>query len=252
MKSSSEIREIARNVLKGNWAMAVLVGFVAHLLGGTESNTAEVKLNIEEGNANLNLNFGGETLYSTGGSLDSDIGMLLATGAAYIASAAIILAIIFFLVGSIVEIGYAKVNLNLQYHQAPSFDTLFAYLPYWKTAIASSLLRTLYITLWTLLLVIPGVVASYSYAMTSYILAENPELTASEAIEKSKQIMDGYKMDLFCLHLSFIGWDILCLLTLGIGNLWLRPYKEASIAAFYKEITSPKEDLLMQPVMDEI
>jgi uncharacterized membrane protein len=59
-------------------------------------------------------------------------------------------------------------------------------------------------------------------------------------------------MDLFCLHLSFIGWDILCLLTLGIGNLWLRPYKEASIAAFYKEITSPKEDLLMQPVMDEI
>ena len=140
------------------------------------------------------------------------------------------------LIGSIVEIGYAKVNLNLMQHEEPSFDTLFAYLPYWKTAVISSLLRSLYVLLWSLLFIIPGIVASYSYRMTSYILAENPELTASEAIDMSKQMMEGKRMDLFILELTFLGWDILCMLTLGIGYLWLGPYKQATFAAFYKDL----------------
>ena len=91
--------------------------------------------------------------------------------------------------------------------------------------------------LWSLLFVIPGIVAGYSYAMTGYILAEHPELTASEAIEQSKQMMSGNRFRLFCLQFSFIGWDLLCALTLGIGNLWLRPYKQAAEAAFYREVS---------------
>ena len=91
--------------------------------------------------------------------------------------------------------------------------------------------------LWSLLLIIPGIIAGYSYAMTGYILAENPELTASEAIARSKEMMAGNRFRLFCLHFSFIGWEILCTLTLGIGNLWLRPYKQAAEAAFYREIS---------------
>ena len=73
--------------------------------------------------------------------------------------------------------------------------------------------------------------------MTGYILAEQPELTASEAITLSKQMMSGNRWRLFCLHLSFIGWDILCAFTLGIGNLWLTPYKQTATAAFYREIS---------------
>ena len=95
----------------------------------------------------------------------------------------------------------------------------------------------LYILLWTFVFIIPGIMASYSYAMTSYILAEQPELSAGEAITLSKQLMNGNRWRLFCLHLSFIGWELLCALTLGIGHLWLTPYKQAATAAFYREIS---------------
>ena len=77
--------------------------------------------------------------------------------------------------------------------------------------------------------------------MTGYILAENPDLSASEAIEQSKSMMAGNRWRLFCLHVSFIGWDILCSLTLGIGYLWLNPYKQAATAAFYREISGTEQ-----------
>ena len=111
--------------------------------------------------------------------------------------------------------------------------------------IAASFLQTLYVLLWTLLLIIPGIVAGYSYAMTPYILAENPDLTASEAISRSKEMMEGNRMDLFVLELTFIGWELLCILTLGIGNLWLGPYKAAAKAAFMQERTDePRASIL--------
>ena len=78
--------------------------------------------------------------------------------------------------------------------------------------------------------------ATYSYAMTDYILAEHPELTASEAIAQSKAMMDGSRWRLFCLHLSFLGWDRLCALTLGLGNLALTPSTQAAEAAFYRDL----------------
>ena len=95
----------------------------------------------------------------------------------------------------------------------------------------------MYVLLWSLLFIIPGIIATYSYAMTEFILAEHPELTASEAIARSKEMMSGNRWCLFCLHFSFIGWDILSSLTLGIGNLWLHPYKQAANAVFYREIS---------------
>lgn len=109
----------------------------------------------------------------------------------------------------------------------------------------AQLLQTVYILLWTCLLIIPGIMASYSYAMTGYILAEHPELTAGEAIAQSKAMMAGNRWRLFCLQFSFIGWDILCVLTLGIGNLALRPYRHAAEAAFYRELcggTVPEDE----------
>lgn len=79
--------------------------------------------------------------------------------------------------------------------------------------------------------------------MTGYILAEHPELTASEAIASSKEMMSGNRFRLFCLHLSFIGWAILCAFTFGIGNLWLSPYRQAAAAAFYREISGTEQIL---------
>ena len=122
-----------------------------------------------------------------------------------------------------------------------AFENLFAYFSYWKTTVVARVLRGICVLLWFLVFIIPGIMASFSYAMTEYILAENPELSASEAITLSKQMMDGNKWRLFCLDLSFIGWDILCGFTLGIGYLWLTPYKQTARAAFYREVSGTEK-----------
>ena len=99
----------------------------------------------------------------------------------------------------------------------------------------------LFTFLWTLLLIIPGIMKAFSYALTPYILLDEPELTARQAITRSCEIMQGRRWKLFCLSLSFIGWGILSLLTFGIGFLWLAPYMNASIAAFYEDARAEYE-----------
>ncbi len=98
------------------------------------------------------------------------------------------------------------------------------------------LLQSVYVILWTLLLIIPGIIKGYSYAMTSYILRDNPEMKYNAAIEKSMSMMQGHKMQLFLLHLSFIGWAILAILTAGIGYFFLLPYMQTAVAAFYEDV----------------
>ena len=108
----------------------------------------------------------------------------------------------------------------------------------WGTLI----LVAIYTILWTCLLIIPGIVKSYSYALTPFILKDEPELKYNAAIEKSMRMMDGYKMKLFLLDLSFIGWMILSILTLGIGLLFLQPYMNTARAAFYEELKAELSD----------
>ena len=102
-------------------------------------------------------------------------------------------------------------------------------------------LVNLFTFLWTLLLIIPGIMKAFSYALTPYIIMDEPELTARQAITRSCEIMEGRRWKLFCLYLSFIGWGILSLLTFGIGFLWLVPYMNASIAAFYEDARAEYE-----------
>ena len=102
-------------------------------------------------------------------------------------------------------------------------------------------LVNLFTFLWTLLLIIPGIMKAFSYALTPYIIMDESELTARQAITRSCEIMEGRRWKLFCLYLSFIGWGILSLLTFGIGFLWLAPYMNASIAAFYEDARTEYE-----------
>ena len=237
MKYAADFRQNARDALRGKWTIAVLVGLVATLLGGAGSGGPEVNLNIDGSGAHASFEFAGQTIFSTGGGLNSDIGAFLVGSAIYITIAAIAMAVVYFVLGSIISVGYARFNLDLVDGGNPSFETLFGYFSYWKTTAVARLLQSMYVLLWSLLFIIPGIMASYSYAMTEFILAEHPELTAGEAIAQSKVMMAGNRWRLFCLHFSFIGWDILCTLTMGIGHLWLRPYRQAADAVFYREIT---------------
>lgn len=120
----------------------------------------------------------------------------------------------------------------------------------WLHVVWGMVLSTIYIFLWTLLLVIPGIIKSYSYALTPYILVEHPEMSANEAIEESMRLMDGHKFDLFYLQLSFIGWAILSILSLGLGFFWLIPYQMTAQAAFYRDIKNeamPLQDNVIEP-----
>lgn len=243
---AADFRRRAREVLAGKWTTAVLAGLAALLLGATDSGGPELNFTVQEEQVRLSLELAGRTIFSTGGHITSDTGALLSGMAGYFTAAALVMLAINLLLGSVVGLGYARFNLMLLDGEQPDIGILFGYLPHWVTALCARLWQLLYVFLWTLLFVIPGIVAGYSYAMTNYILAEHPDMAPRAAISLSKEMMRGNRWRLFCLHLSFIGWTILAALTMGIGNLWLTPYKQAATAAFYRSLTggpSPIPDL---------
>ena len=132
--------------------------------------------------------------------------------------------------------GYSIVMLSVMRGGEMNIGGLFDGFNDFGRIVGTKLLQAIYTFLWTLLLVIPGIIKNYSYAMTDFILKDQPELANNAAIEKSMAMMDGNKMKLFLLDLSFIGWAILCLFTFGIGFLFLQPYVQSAHAAFYEDL----------------
>ena len=221
--TSKELRAIARENLQGNWGISVGVALVAALLGGMVTGSGNISFQFNENTVrNLPPVFWGFLLPFV-----SVVGLL---------------GLAMFIIGGVVELGYAKFLLKQHDKKELVFADLFSQFERFGTGFAQRFLRTLYTALWTLLFVVPGIIKSLSYAMTPFILEDHPELTASEAINRSKKLMDGHKMDLFILSLTFIGWDILSALTFGIGFLYLNPYRNAAYAAFYRNISAPRQE----------
>jgi len=133
-------------------------------------------------------------------------------------------------------LGLAIFSLSISRNQDARLEQIFQGFSNFGTSLGAYLLMILFILLWMLLLIIPGIIAAISYSMTFYILADDNSISAMDAINKSKKMMNGYKWKYFCLHLRFLGWALLCLLTLGIGFLWLAPYVHISVAKFYDDV----------------
>jgi uncharacterized membrane protein len=140
------------------------------------------------------------------------------------------------IVGAPMIVGVSGFFLCLARKQDAQLVQIFDGIKKFWTCLGTYLLALIFILLWSLLLIIPGIMAAYSYAMVYFILAENDSIGPLEAIAKSKEMMRGNRWKLFCLGLRFIGWGILCLLTLGIGFLWMLPYLYVSFARFYDDI----------------
>ncbi len=210
---AKDFRRIARENLSGMWLLTIGVAAVAALLGAVSPNFLP---NLEYIIPTSNLVSLGENFHIT-----------LKTG---------LIATLGFFLGGTVELGYCQFLLKQYDHKNPQWDDLFSQFGRFGTGFAQYFLRGLYIFLWSLLFIIPGIIKSYAYFMTPYILADNPDMTASEAIARSKQMMDGHKMELFVLHLSFIGWHLLAALVANLGYLALNPYVGASTAAFYRNL----------------
>lgn len=136
-------------------------------------------------------------------------------------------------------LGMATLTLDTARMQKVKIDYLFRGFKNYGASFLLNLLCLLFIFLWTLLLIIPGIIKVYSYSMSFFILADEPDLPANQARKKSMQIMRGNKWRLFCLDLSFIGWWLLGILTLGILFFWIIPYRNTAHAEFYLSLNQP-------------
>jgi len=146
-----------------------------------------------------------------------------------------------FVVTPAFSIATVIIYLKLTQGVKPEIAELFAHFNKFWGAFKVTFFVGLFTGLWSLLFVIPGIVKAFSYSMAMYILAENPEIGALEAINRSKAMMNGHKMELFVLELSFIGWHLLGAITFGIAYIWVIPYMSATVANFYNKIKNQPE-----------
>lgn len=132
-------------------------------------------------------------------------------------------------------LGFTHYFVKLKRGEAPRLEELFAGFGNYLSAIVLHILILVFTFLWLLLLIVPGFVASYRYAMAYFILNERPGIGAKGALDLSKRVMHGYKKRLFYLDMGFFGWLLLCIPTLGIGLFWLAPYYKLARVQFYDD-----------------
>ena len=148
--------------------------------------------------------------------------------------------LILLLISGPLSLGITKFTINISRNQEARIEQLFDGFSNFGTSTGAYLLTVLFTLLWTLLLIIPGIIAALSYSMTFYIIADDDSIGAMDAIDKSKKMMYGHKWKYFRLLLRIVGLSLLCILTLGIGFLWLLPYAQVSTAKFYEDIKEPQ------------
>jgi uncharacterized membrane protein len=133
-------------------------------------------------------------------------------------------------------VGYYTFFLALRRGEILKIEVLFNYFNQFGRIFIAYLLMIIYIILWSLLLIVPGIIAALGYSQLFFILSEDSTINSTAALRKSKEMMRGHKMQLFYLCCRFIGWGILGLLTAGIGFLWILPYVMTSMANFHEDL----------------
>ena len=206
--SNEDLTARAREALQGKWGTAVVFTLLYIIVMQAFQGLAQLPM--------LAVTF-----------LRSEVASVVAT--------IITMMFIYLFVGAF-QLGVSRFYLDLVRDDMQGIGRLFyGFKFFWKAA-GTYLLMMLIIFLWTLLLIIPGIIAGLSYAMVFYILADNPEIGSKEALARSKQIMYGNRIKLFCLSCRFIGWTLLAMLSCGIGMLWVQPYMLTSFAEFYEDV----------------
>ena len=237
MKTNQQFKNEALTALRGNWGKAILLTLIYLILIGIASGpvsyqSVQMQAFMQEHSA--------RTVYQMASLMQDPEYLTMAqrlNGTSGLSTLVSILLIFPFAVGFINSM--RKLLVNGDNNLVPNAIHI-TFSNYWHK-VWTMLWSYILIMLWSLLLLIPGIIKAFSYAMTPFIVEENPELTATEAIHRSRMMMRGHKFDLFWLMLSFIGWGILNIFTLGIGSLWLIPYMETSVAAFYVEVKNDYE-----------
>lgn len=153
---------------------------------------------------------------------------------AYVGSSSNLVEIIQLVVSAILEVASLNVYLKMSRSPEPvSFSAFLEGLNNWARATLAILWTFLWIFIWSFLLIIPGIIKSFAYSQIFYIIAEYKEISVTKALKISMIITKGHKWDLFVMHLTFIGWDLLCIITFGLALLWVQPYRTMTCTNAY-------------------
>lgn len=134
------------------------------------------------------------------------------------------------------EVGLIRYMTNFVKGKETSFELLFSKFKDWKQIVITYLHQFAIIFLWTLLFIVPGIIKGYAYALVAYIIADDSNISSKDALKLSEEMMKGHKGELFVLGLSFIGWHLLAILTLGILEIWIMPYQQTATTKFLLNI----------------
>ena len=225
MLKSKELRSKAWESLKGKYWMAFVVTIVVGLISSISNTFVTFAQNLSE----------------VLGMVDpAEMDSVMTTGALVLNGVVIISAIIGLLFGIFLSnpltVGLCNYFIK-NTDSKPSFKDAFSgFKVKYGRNIGTLLLVCIKTVLWSILFVIPGIIKTYEYAIIPYILADDAEISSKDAFKKAKELMKGNKWRLFKLEFSFIGWFLLCVLTLGIGTFFLIPYIDAANAEFYVEL----------------
>ena len=225
MWTRKELKDQAKAGLKRNYWKSVIIGFLVSLItAGTAASTSH-----SAGSDTLTEVF---TTMSAGEILLA-LGVLFSAVVLTLFVSALFRAMVY----NPVKVGVANFFLDGVKDTAEWKSLAVGFAPKWFANVWALFLRDLFVVLWSLLLVVPGVIKSYEYRLVEYVMAENPGMAAMEAIAKSKALMQGNKWNAFVLDLSFLGWNILNACTFGIlGIFYVQPYQMLTNAALYEKL----------------
>lgn len=215
MWNRQEVKQRAKVIMKRNYWKMFVVSLLATILTGEGASVANsVKDSVSDG---MTPNVQGILL-----TIGSVLGIL---GIVYV-----------IFIGNVIRVGKNSYYIK-NHNENPALGEIFsAFKGNYINVVKIMLIMNIKVILWSLLFVIPGIIKELEYSMIPYILAENPNISTSEAFAQSKQMTTGQKMDLFVLGLSFLGWLILGAICCGIGTLFVNPYIEATYAEVYYDL----------------
>ena len=160
--------------------------------------------------------------------------------AAFPTPVVVFVSVLVWLLGCVLAAGYVLYHQGVRRGEEMPISSLFDGFGFVGKIVLLNLVMTVFIALWSMLFVIPGIIAAYRYRFALYNLCENPELGVMDALNMSKAQTKGYKLDLFVLDLTFIGWSLLCGLTLGILSIWITPYIQQTDLGYFEAIKAEK------------
>lgn len=175
--------------------------------------------------------------------------------AAFPTPVVVFVSVLVWLLGCVLAAGYVLYHQGVRRGEEMPISSLFDGFGFVGKIVLLNLVMTVFIALWSMLFIIPGIIASLAYSQTIYIMLDHPDMSALDAIRASKQLMKGHKWEYFVLGLSFIGWSILSSFTLGLLSIWLTPYQHVTYANYYNGLVNwtgaPEEEPAGQAAPDE-